>query len=730
MRKFYSALIALALLASPTIAVADSKIEPTSPVLLTGLFGAGATITAIYPSADASISASFEWFADGAKITSAQSAKLFLSNDLVGKTVSAKVTLKKAGATDLVIDAVGAKIFNSLPTGGGQMGYKGELVDQPGCFLPRPSSVETPTVGWPISFTCQPYNTNFGNTVDQKYSWYRNGQLIEGANQMTYRLQPADAGQSLWGAYQVTYANGFVFADSKKLPTAIPQQQSIAKPTILGSLKLGNVLVARTGDAGKNATLSYQWYSDYAPVAGATAATYTVRSADLGKAVQVLVTAQREQYSPTSVLSAPVADAKLQPVRAIDAYAKIFQSYQPSGTNYDITYITSPNISEATLAREKALMQKAADFWSSEYKPSGVKVVYLTKDDATWAENVVAQNPSWRNYIPGGIRSYIERNSCGFALAFQAEQKNVFIQCVRQGSESSINDQQVGPHEYSHWIQYEQNSQLYLNTVPWLIEGQANFYGLALGMAPDDTKLKFVNHSLAGHATQYDIYNGYKFADFKMLELFERANTFDVQTMLNRGGTVWDQYTIGTLVSEWLVINYGHQKYVDWMKLLLKTKGNTSDAEREANAFAFKSVFGFDYSQLANRITPYFAARAGQLRAAWAEVNKNQITGPTINTTQQLPAFAGKTATINEDQRDWISRRVKDGPIQGITCRAVYSAKTKAKDLALFRLRAKNACEFAKSGLTAIGSSAATAVSVTKTTKAAEVGKIYLSFRG
>jgi hypothetical protein len=119
-----------------------------------------------------------------------------------------------------------------------------------------------------------------------------------------------------------------------------------------------------------------------------------------------------------------------------------------------------------------------------------------------------------------------------------------------------------------------------------------------------------------------------------------------------------------------------------------------------------------------------------QLRAAWAEVNKNQITGPTINTTQQLPAFAGKAATINEDQRDWISRRVKDGPIQGITCRAVYSAKTKAKDLALFRLRAKNACDFAKSGLTAIGSSAATAVSVTKTTKATEVGKIYLSFRG
>jgi hypothetical protein len=37
-------------------------------------------------------------------------------------------------------------------------------------------------------------------------------------------LQAQDAGQSIWGAYQATYPNGFVFSESKKLRTPVPLQ--------------------------------------------------------------------------------------------------------------------------------------------------------------------------------------------------------------------------------------------------------------------------------------------------------------------------------------------------------------------------------------------------------------------------------------------------------------------------------------------------------------------------
>jgi hypothetical protein len=216
MRRILSVLLAFSLLAAPTVAVAESKFVPSSPVLLVGSFGANATLTALYPKDDPLVTASVEWFANGAKLSSAQGSTLYLASELVGQTVSAKVTLRKAGFTDFVVDSPGAKVFDSLPTSFGKMNWNDESVDQPGCFAPRASGVSTPTIGWPIWFSCQPYNTNFGNQIDQKFWWYRNGERIDGATQSSYRLQSSDAGQAIWGAYQVTFPNGFVFSETKR----------------------------------------------------------------------------------------------------------------------------------------------------------------------------------------------------------------------------------------------------------------------------------------------------------------------------------------------------------------------------------------------------------------------------------------------------------------------------------------------------------------------------------
>lgn len=773
MRRFISLVLALVLLASPNVALANSSVTANSPVLLTGSFGVGGTITALYPTDDPAISASFEWFTNGTKINSAQSATFLLTSDLVGTTVSARITLRKTGLNDLVVDAAGARVFESLPISSGNTGWGDESVPQPGCFAPRATQTDAPKVGWTLWFGCQPFNTSFGGTVDQKFSWYRNGQLIQGANAISYRLQAEDAGQSIWGAYQVTYQNGFVFTESKKLRTPVPFQLTVAKPTILGTQTVGSSLTAQTSGTDALATLSYQWFSDYAPVATATSASYTVRNTDVGKALQVLVTARRDGYSPASKLSDPLAGSNIQAANPMSAYSAITNGYTPSSRVYDITYVSSPTVTAGTLAREKALIQKAADFWYPEFNPSDVTVMYLTQNDATWAEEQISQRPSWSGNIPGGIRSWIERNSCGFALAFMADQKQVFIQCVKNGSESGINDQQVGPHEYSHWVQYAQTPFLFLGTVPWLIEGQANFYGLALGIAPDDPTLLSINKSLAGHATQFDIYNGYQFGDLKMLHIFESADVFDMQTMLNRGGTVWDKYAVGTLTSEWLVAKYGHQKYVDWMKGLLQNKGQNNDSERLANANVFRTVYGFEYDQLGVHVTPYFAARSKQLRDAWAQngqgqsnpapqnpAPQNPSVSPTVaptptptssptpaptgspkptptptpavilNAKVQLPSFSSKATALTTGQRDWIAAKVKDPRVKQVSCTAAYSSKTTAKDLALYKLRAQNSCAYAKTSLTKLGRSAKTSVTTVKTTKTAEVGRVFLVFKG
>jgi hypothetical protein len=232
---------------------------------------------------------------------------------------------------------------------------------------------------------------------------------------------------------------------------------------------------------------------------------------------------------------------------------------------------------------------------------------------------------------------------------------------------------------------------------------------------------------------------------------------------------------VGTLTSEWLVAKHGHQKYVDWMKGLLQTKGQGNAAERLANANVFRTVYGFEYDQLGVHVTPYFAARSKQLRDAWAQNNQGQtnpapqnpapqnpVVSPTVaptptptasptpaptatpkpaptptptpvvtlNAKVQLPSFSSKATALTTVQRDWISQRVKDGRVRQISCTAAYVSKTTAKDLALYKLRAQNACAHAKTSLSKLGRSSKISVTTTKTTKSSEVGRVYLTFKG
>jgi hypothetical protein len=215
-----------------------------------------------------------------------------------------------------------------------------------------------------------------------------------------------------------------------------------------------------------------------------------------------------------------------------------------------------------------------------------------------------------------------------------------------------------------------------------------------------------------------------------MLDIFQRANSFDTQIMLTRGGTVWEAYTIGTVVSEWLVSKYGHEKYVAWMKRILQNKGSNNASEKIANAAIFKEVFGFEYDQLGLHMTPYFAERSAQFRAAWAEKNKNQLSGPTMGTTQQMPVFVAKKSGITADQTEWLEIRLGDGPVRQITCTTYLGAKTTAKDKALFTSRAKAACGYAKTKLTSMGRQPIIAVAVKKTNRGSDFGKVWLTFRG
>ncbi|WP_166790515.1 S8 family peptidase [Cryobacterium tagatosivorans] len=77
-----------------------------------------------------------------------------------------------------------------------------------------------------------------------------------------------------------------------------------ATPTISGTMKVGYVLTATAGVWGPpTVTLRAQWYRSGVAIAGATARTYKVGPADVGKAISVRVTGSRAGYTTATSAS-------------------------------------------------------------------------------------------------------------------------------------------------------------------------------------------------------------------------------------------------------------------------------------------------------------------------------------------------------------------------------------------------------------------------------------------
>ena len=634
MKRLAGLVIAILLIVDPAVS-ASAALKPiklSSPIVIAGSFASGGTLKVTYDNTGFN-EPSVEWFATGTdkiamKISGETTSTLYLTGDQIGKVITAKATLRKPGFKDTIFSLTGLRVFSALPT---VDRYDPELERQlavpvePTCEPIRPSYfLSQPTIGWTLYLDCQKFlNTSFDSPTSEKTTWFRNAVNVSNDQWGGFRLMPADAGQVRWVVRQATFNNGFQVVYAARMQDPIPLQIRTTKPTIKASItKTNRIVTGVTLTAGtkgweSGADLEYAWFKNYTPIHGANSPTYAVPSEDFAKTFQVLVSAAKPGFNSISALSAPFAVTKLTPLSARPAYSAIFDGYSISNSVDRINYIVSPTVSTDSLNREKSLVKRAVDFWAAEYTPDESTIVYLTKADTAWAQNIVEDN-GWESKVPNGIGSWINSNNCGFALAFNdsATNKQVFIQCIRNGKDSAVLEHQVGPHEYTHWVQYAISPNLNTSATRWLIEGHANFYGLALGIAREDVSMKAINKSLATHAAMYDDYNGYAKRSMQILRILESGNYVDIDALLKKSGSVFEQYLIGTLISEWLVQNYGHSSYLQYLKEALIDKPFNNSDQIVHNENAFRNAFGLDFADLAIFVAPYFAQRASQIRAA------------------------------------------------------------------------------------------------------------------
>ncbi len=142
------------------------------------------------------------------------------------------------------------------------------------------------------------------------YQWNRNGKPIAGATAATYALVAADYQAKI--TVSLTGGRpGYYSATKTSASTKTVTQGAISKvgtPTISGTLAVGQTLTAGAGSWAPSPTgFAFQWYRDKTAIAGATAITYKVTSADAGHTLAVKVANTGGAFAKKSKTSASTA---------------------------------------------------------------------------------------------------------------------------------------------------------------------------------------------------------------------------------------------------------------------------------------------------------------------------------------------------------------------------------------------------------------------------------------
>jgi hypothetical protein len=148
------------------------------------------------------------------------------------------------------------------------------------------------------------------------YQWKRAGAAISGATVSTYMLTQADVGKAITVTASYTDALGTDESVTSSATAAVANVNDAPVLAITGTATEDQTLTTVVNDEDGLGTISYQWKRAGAAISGATANSYTLGQADVGKAITVAVSytdALGTAESVTSSATAAVANVNDTP---------------------------------------------------------------------------------------------------------------------------------------------------------------------------------------------------------------------------------------------------------------------------------------------------------------------------------------------------------------------------------------------------------------------------------
>jgi len=278
-----------------TAAVANVNDSPTGTVTITGTATQNQTLTAANTLADLDGMdlVSYQWMANGADISGATSSTLVLGQDQVGKTITVKASYTdKLGTAESMTSTATAAVanVNDSPTG---------------------TVTITGTATQNQTLTAANTLADLDGMDLVSYQWMANGADISGATSSTLVLGQDQVGKTI--TVKASYTDGFNKAESvtSTATTAVANVNDVptGSVTITGITSKGATLTAANNlaDVDGLGAVTYQWLANNVNITGATASTYTLTTAEVGKTITVKANYTDGQNTAESVTSAATA---------------------------------------------------------------------------------------------------------------------------------------------------------------------------------------------------------------------------------------------------------------------------------------------------------------------------------------------------------------------------------------------------------------------------------------
>ena len=380
---------------TPDIAVGDLA---TSAPAISGKVRVGSTLRAFSGSWTSGTRFEYRWYANGAAIRGATGFTFTPSAAQRGKRLTVRLTGTRRGFA-----AASRTSPASVAVASGRFAQSAPVVlgaAVPGATLKvsRPQSVPVP-----------------GSVA---YRWKVDGRSVRGATGTSLSVRSSWKGRKITVSATVRrtgYSTRTVTSAAAKVGSAYTRSPA---PRISGTVRVGSRLRASAGRWSPRTSLSYRWYADGRPVSGATRSSYTLKGAQYGQRITVVVRSYRARYGTVTRRSAPT--------RTVLTPALKFP-----GDDTTAWYVGPDSVPAGTYVTNARAAQCRWERYGSGDEPvasdvgRGQRLVKVqSTDHIFWSSSTCG---TWTKYYPGMVRTRASTASHGVHVLGDQLERGTYV---------------------------------------------------------------------------------------------------------------------------------------------------------------------------------------------------------------------------------------------------------------------------------------------------------------